>query len=135
MAKRGVSHANRSIWISLFIQNVNTLYLYYDNISEETGAGLVATIQAIQEGDCVDHTTEVLEQMTNILFTVSLKHLVLNNETMIPIPEFLKQMKLIYNYDQLHSLMLTYKDNDGRQLCSNDEAVEVKLAFTATYGR
>ncbi len=91
-------------------------------------------IDAVFEGDCQDHTAEVLDQITTRMAFVSIQQQMDDEDSSLTVLDLLEQLKRLFNESVLYQL-LTKNSMDGVPLIAHRESVEIRAFLKNEFAR
>ena len=90
----------------------------------DLGTEIAETIAGALDGDCVDHTSEVIDQITVALFLAKILHQ--RDGMRVDVGTLLVKMKLLFNEQALFEVMAEVRDSNGIQLIARKESTETR---------
>ncbi|WP_175404594.1 hypothetical protein [Endozoicomonas atrinae] len=91
----------------------------------EVGTEVAEMIDAALEGDCQDHTSEIIDQIKTRMALLNIKREMLDDVNGVTLSQLLKKLKLFYNESVLFRLMSETKVN-GIPLIASGESTEIR---------
>lgn len=91
-------------------------------------------IDAVYEGDCQDHTAEVLDQITTRMAFVSIQQQMDDEDSSLTVLDLLEQLKRLFNESVLYHVLSATKV-DGVPLIAHRESVEIRAFLKNEFAR
>ncbi len=109
-----------------FEQILQTLVAYPERLLSKIAAEITAMINAAEERDCQDHTSEIIDQIKTLMLFVALKQELGSEAEPFSLSRLLCKLKLFFNESVLYDTMAKVCFNNGTPLIASRESTEVR---------
>ncbi|WP_330927194.1 hypothetical protein [Candidatus Sororendozoicomonas aggregata] len=125
---RKIQRANfgREEFQQSFAQILQSLGEYPDGLLGEIAEEITATINAAEETDCQDHTSEIIDQIKTRMLFVALSQDLNRENRPFSLLQLLCKLKLFFNESVLFKTLGEIRFNDGTPLIASRESTEIR---------
>ncbi|MBO9495429.1 hypothetical protein J7438_15225 [Thalassotalea sp. G20_0] len=125
---------NNQLKLSL-LQILEHLMTLPEDQQADTGAEITEMINAADDHDCQDHTSEIIDQIKTRMAFINIRRELEAEHDVVQVSNLLKKLKLFFNESVLYKAMSTTSKSDGTLLVVARESTEIRGRIKNQFSR